>query len=273
MAAEVGCVFTKILIPWIEREVGPAGVAAILSTTGHSREYLIAEYNAIPVTLADDLVRLSMRLMHEPDEERWARRFGEFSMEWKPSRVERSWGGAYTKSFGSPRALYSRYDLVGFGEFAQSEIVHIARSRGVFRIRPAPGVRLPRWACTYPRVCWERFPLNWGLPPARIIEHACAARGDTDCVWEVRWKKPGLGWRFWIPLGGGMVASAMLGTALIGSASLVGTALVVVVMPALLGLAVGYGLLQERRRLEAQGNRDLIADELLYSSRQLEGKF
>jgi signal transduction histidine kinase len=273
MAAEVGCVFTKILIPWIEREVGPAGVAAILSTTGHSREYLIAEYNAIPVTLADDLVRLSMRLMHEPDEERWARRFGEFSMEWKPSRVERSWGGAYTKSFGSPRALYSRYDLVGFGEFAQSEIVHIARSRGVFRIRPAPGVRLPRWACTYPRVCWERFPLNWGLPPARIIEHACAARGDTDCVWEVRWKNPGLGWRFWIPLGGGMVASAMLGTALIGSASLVGTALVVVVMPALLGLAVGYGLLQERRRLEAQGNRDLIADELLYSSRQLEGKF
>jgi hypothetical protein len=121
VAAEVGCVFTKVLIPWIEREVGPAAVAAILAAAGRSREYMMAEYNAIPLDLADDLVRLAMRLMKEPDEERWARRFAEFLMEWKSSRDERSWAGAYTKSFGSPRAIYAGHGVHGFVSFMHWE--------------------------------------------------------------------------------------------------------------------------------------------------------
>jgi len=42
MPALISCLVTKALIPWIEREVGPEGVAAILETSGRSREYLIA---------------------------------------------------------------------------------------------------------------------------------------------------------------------------------------------------------------------------------------
>src|SRR5262245_24099155 len=114
MVTEVSCILTKVLIPWVERHVGPEGVAAILSTTGRSRDYLMAEYNAISLPLADDLVHLAMRLMNEPDEERWARRFAEFMMEWKPAREERAWGGAYTKGSGSPRAIYSN-TVLDFG--------------------------------------------------------------------------------------------------------------------------------------------------------------
>src|SRR5215475_7025662 len=123
------------------------------------------------------------------------------------------------------------------------------------------------------RVSNERYPLNWGLPVARVTERACAARGDAVCVWEVRWKNPGLGPRFWVPLAAGTAASMALGMALAVGASPPGTALVVAIAPSLLGLAVGHGLLQEHRRRTAQDNRDLVADELLYSSRQLERKF
>jgi two-component system NtrC family sensor kinase len=273
VAAEVNCVFTKVLIPWLEREVGPDAVAALLKAAGHSREYLMAEYNAIPLELADELVRLAMRLMNEPDEERWARRFATFLMEWKPSRAERAWGGAYTKSFGSPRAIYAGHQPAAFVSFARLEAVHLGRTRGTLRLRPEPGVRLPRWACTYPRVCNERYPLNWGLPPARIIEHACSARGDAECIWEIHWKNPRWGWRFWLSAGAGAAASAALGVALATAAAAPGAPAAFVATPAVIGLALGYGLLQADRRREAQGNRDLVADELVHSSGQLVGKF
>jgi two-component system NtrC family sensor kinase len=273
MAVEVNCVFTKVLIPWVEREVGPDAVAAILTAAGRSREYLMAEYNAIPLDLADALVRLAMRWMNEPDEDRWARRFAEFLMEWKPSRAERAWGGAYTKSFGSPRAIYSGHSPAAFVSFARLEVVRLGRTRGTLRLLPEPGARLPRWACTYPRVCNELYPLNWGLPPARIVEHACAARGDAECVWEIHWKNPWWGRRFWLPAGAGAGASAMLGLALATGTALPGAAAAVAATPAVVGLALGYGLLQAHRRREAQGNRDLVADELVHSSGQLVGKF
>ena len=43
--------------------------------------------------------------MGEPDEERWARRFGESFMDWKP-REERSYLGTYTMGIGDPRGVY-----------------------------------------------------------------------------------------------------------------------------------------------------------------------
>jgi signal transduction histidine kinase len=273
MPGDVNCVFTKVLIPWVEREVGSDGVAAILNAAGRSREYLMAEYNDLPFDLADRLARLAMRLMGEPDEERWARRFAEFLMEWKPSREERSWAGAYTKSFGSPRAIYAMHDVAGFLGIMRRDIVRLGRRSAVWRLRPEGSLRIPRWACTYPRVCTERYPLNWGLPPARIVEHACAARGDAECVWEIRWQNPRPGRRLWIPATAGAGASAALTVGMLAGVAFPGVAVLAAAAPAVVGVALGYGRLQLQRRGEAQGNRDLVADELVHSSGQLVGKF
>jgi signal transduction histidine kinase len=273
MPGQVNCVFTKVLIPWVEREVGPEAAVAILKAAGRSREYLMAEYNDLPLDLADRLVRLAMRLMNEPDEERWARRFATFFMEWKPSRTERSWAGAYTKSFGSPRAIYSRHDLARFVSFLPCEVIQGGRTHCSVRVRPEPGVRIPRWICTYLRVCNELYPLNWGLPPARIVEQACAARGDPECIWEIHWKNPRWGRRFWVPAGAGAAASALLGIGLVTGTVPPGAAAALAATPAMVGLALGHGLLQGHRRRQAQANRDLVADELVHSSDQLVGKF
>jgi len=104
---EVNCIFTKGLIPFVEKEVGAEGVAAICGVAGRSRDYLMADHNWIPLPVANEIVRVSQRLMNEPDEERWARRFGESFMDWKP-REERSYLGTYSMGIGHPRAAYER---------------------------------------------------------------------------------------------------------------------------------------------------------------------
>jgi two-component system NtrC family sensor kinase len=275
MPGEINCIFTKGLLPYVEREVGPEGVARLLELAGRSRDYLMAEYNWIPFSVASEMVWLCQEMMREPDEERWARRFGDDFMDWKPSREERAWGGAYTMSLGSPRAAYEgiRNSPI-MDRWGVMENLSLGRRRGIFRLTPMPGLSLPRWICTWLRVCYERYPTNWKLPRARVTERACAARGDAHCLWDVRWKNPPLGARFWAPTVAGLAGSTALALAL-GAGSPVAWPLVgaLVAFPALSGAAIGYGLLERTRRRQLERLRDIQADEILYSSGQLERKF
>jgi signal transduction histidine kinase len=276
MSGEINCLLTKGLIPFVERNVGPEGVAALLRAAGRPREYLTAEYNRIPLSLADQLVRLAMDLMNEPDEDRWGRRFADDFMDWKPSREERSWVGAYTMSLGSPRAVYTdTFNMIlQHGWAARSEIVSMGRRRAVYRATPNPGVTVPRWLCTLARVVQERYPTNWQLPRARVTEHRCAARGDEYCEWEIRWKNPSFGTRFWAPTAGGVAASAALGALLATTAALPWPATAgLVALPALCGGTLGYAILQHHRRGHFQRLLKVQADEIVYSSLELEKKF
>ena len=105
---EVNCLVTKVLVPFVEREVGPDGLAALLKTAGRSREWLMADHNWISLSLANELVALAMALMGETDERRWARRYAEYLMDWKPSREERSYLGTWSMGIGDPRTLFAR---------------------------------------------------------------------------------------------------------------------------------------------------------------------
>jgi signal transduction histidine kinase len=276
MRGAVGCIFTKALIPFVEREVGPEGVAAILRVAGRPREWLIAEYNSIRLDVADDLVRLSMRLMGETDEERWARRYADDFMDWKPSRDERSWGGTYTMARGSPRAIYEKAPVVHslFGSAcARFEATELGRRYAVFRVTPLAGIRLPRWLCTWQRGCYERYPTNWGLPRARVTERSCAARGDAICEWEIRWKNPPLGPRVWLPVTAGAIGGAVAAVSAVGGTLDGSPAAVIAALCLLSGGALGYGLLVDHRDRGHRRLLDIQGEEILYSSRELEKKF
>ena len=80
----LSCTVTMVLLPFAERELGPEGADALVRASGRPREYLLAEYNWLPLPIADRLVGLCREMMREPDEERWARRFGDYFMEWRP---------------------------------------------------------------------------------------------------------------------------------------------------------------------------------------------
>jgi signal transduction histidine kinase len=258
----------------VEKEVGPEGVAAICRVAGRSRDYLMADHNWIPVAVAGEIVKVCQTLMREPDEERWARRYGESFMDWKP-REERSYLGTYSMGIGSPRAALQRAatmnDLQSRG-FYQLDVLAVGRRRAYVRWTPRPGHVIPLWNCTWRKVQYERFPTNWDLPRARIVESTCAARGADSCRWDVRWTNPSRGARFWTPslVGGG--GSALLG--LVGGAAGWSWPLVAAVpLPLLAGVALGYTLREGYQRRHTQRLLDLQSEEIIYSNRELEKKF
>jgi len=216
MPGDVNCIFTKVLIPFVEKEVGPEGVTAILRTAGRSRDYLVADHNWLPLPVATDLVHLAMQLMGETDEERWTRRYTEFLMEWRPSRTDRHYLGTYSIGLGEPRRYFERCKTV-WGEqapYLRFELVDIGRRHARFRWSRAAGGPMPKWSCTEIKVGLERAPTVWGLRPAIVTERQCATRGADACVADVRWTNPPLGRPFWIATLAGVAVSALVAGAL-----------------------------------------------------------
>jgi signal transduction histidine kinase len=274
MPGEVNCIFTKGLIPFVEKEVGPDGVAAICRVAGRSRDYLMADHNWIPLAVAGEMVKVCQALMHEPDEERWARRYGESFMDWKP-REERSYLGTYSMGIGSPRRAYERVATI-YGQqsrgFYQLDFLEVGHHRARYRWTPLPGQAIPVWNCTWLKVQFERFPTNWGLPRARILESTCAARGADACRWDVRWKNPSRGARFWAPSAIGGAVAVLLGLAS-GAPGGGWPLLATAPLPLLAGVALGYALREGHQRRHTQQLLDLQSEEIIYSNRELEKKF
>jgi signal transduction histidine kinase len=276
MPGEVNCLFTKALIPFVEKEVGPEGVAALLRVAGRSRDYLMADHNWVPVAVANQLVRVSMELMAETDEDRWARRFGDDLMDWKPSREYRHYLGTYSMGIGSPRELYERIVKMHpqVARFCSLETLSVRRSRAAFRRTPAPGYAMPRWFCVMENLKLERYPTNWGLPRGMVVENQCAAWGASSCHVEVRWRNPSLGTRFWASTAAGAASSGLLWLGLGPVAGLPWFAqAVMAALPVGLGGTFGWGLRERARRQHAKRMLDLQSEEIIYSNNELEGKF
>jgi signal transduction histidine kinase len=273
---DINCIFTKGLIPFVEKEAGPEGVAKLCRAVGRSRDYLMADHNWLPLSVANEIVRVAMELTGDVDEERWARRFTDDMMDWKPSREYRHYLGTYTMGMGSPRALFVRNAAIAaaVSRFAPLKVMKLKRSSLTYRRTPAPGYTMPRWFCVWENVKWERYPTNWGLPRAVLTEKQCAALGADSCLIEVKWKNPSLGRRFWGATLMGGAASLALGVVMEMSrlASWVGET-AVVAFPVLLGGAIGWGLVQRERWEHTQRMLDLQSEEILYSNNELEKKF
>ena len=276
MPGDVNCIFTKVLIPFVEKEVGPEGVAAILRTAGRSRDYLVADHNWLPLSLFNQLVRLAMDLMGETDEERWTRRFTEYLMEWRPSRADRHYLGTYSVGLAEPRRYFERCKTIWGhnNRFLQFELVDIGRRQARLRWSQAAGEPMPQWSCTLIKVGLERAPTVWGLPSAAVTERQCAARGAEACVVDVRWTNPPLGRSFWTATLAGVAVSALVAGAL-GTTPAVSWALTALAAagPVSAGLGIGAMLRERARRRHSQQLLDLQSEEIIYSNNELEKKF
>ena len=275
MPGEINCLFTKGLIPFVEKEAGAAGVAALCRAAGRPRDYLMADHNWLTLPVANEVVRVCMELTGDTDVDAWARRWTDDMMDWKPSREYRHYLGTYSMGIGSPRELYERCAVMAAAveNFHEME-ASVQRNRAVFRFTPHSGHALPRWYCVAEIVKMERYPTNWGLPRAVVTQRECAARGDAACVIEVQWKNPPLGRRFWGPtLAGGAVSAALGAVVALGHPFPWPAEMVLGPMPLLLGAAVGYGLVQRGRSEHAKRMLDLQSEEILYSNKELDNKF
>ena len=278
MDPRVNCIFTKVLIPFVEREAGPEGVAAVLRTAGRSREYLVADHNWLPLPVVNELVRLSMTLIGEPDEEKWARRYAEYLMEWRPSRTDRHYLGTYAMALSEPRRYYARwhvlYETIFPGIIRPEPPIEFGRTHARMRWTPEPGVVMPRWLCTWIRTSYFHAPTVWGLPPAKVTDVQCAARGAPHCIVDVEWTNAPFGREFWALAGAGAFGSTMAALALdfsTGTRLAVGVALAA--MPLLAGIAGGIALRERQRRQHNERLLDLQSEEIMASNNQLERKF
>ena len=274
MPGEVNCVFTKGLIPFVEKEVGPEAVATICRIAGRSRDYLMADHNWIPLAVAGEMVKACQALMHEPDEERWARRYGESFMDWKP-REERSYLGTYSMGIGSParRVRAGGHHL----RSAEPRVLPARSPRG----RPPPRA-LPLDAAA--RAGHPGLDLLVAQGAVRALPDQlgpAARRGPREHVRGPRRRCLPLGRSleesvagapFWAPsLIGGTVA-VLLGLA---SAAPGGSwpLLAAAPLPLLAGVALGYALREGHQRRHTQSLLDLQSEEIIYSNRELEKKF
>jgi two-component system NtrC family sensor kinase len=273
---DINCIFTKGLIPFVEKEAGPEGVAALCRTAGRSRAYLMADHNWLSLSVASEMVRVAMELTGDTDVDRWARRFADDFMDWKPSREYRHYLGTYSMGMGNPREVYSRHATIqgATARFFRISDTRLGRNRMTFRRTPVDGHAMPRWFCAWETAQLGRYPTNWGLPPAVVSERQCAARGADACLVEVAWKNPPLGRRFWGPTAVGMAGSAALSLGLAATQPM-SWALdgLVASFPVLLGGAVGHGLVQRARWQHTKRMLDLQSEEILYSNNELEKKF
>jgi signal transduction histidine kinase len=278
MPGEVNCIFTKVLIPFLEREVGGEAVAAICRAAGRSREYLMADHNWLPLELANQLIDLAHELSGSPDKERWLRRFFEFGMDWKP-REERSYLGTFTMGIGDPRGVYEAAPRVVTYQYRHIRIKleELGRRHARIRIAPMLGAAIPLWACRWFHVQFERYPTNWGLPRARLVERQCAVAGADSCVYDVRWKNPPLGAPFWTATAAGVVSSAVLALLLpllpLAQPVLLPVLEMLALLPALSGIALGLALRERGRRRHTRRLLDLQSEEILFSNDELERKF
>jgi signal transduction histidine kinase len=275
--SDVNCIFTKILLPFVQREAGPEAVATLCRAAGRSRDYLMADHNWLPLAQVNALMDLGHELTARAgeDDEAWLRRLWDFSMDWKP-REERSYLGTYSMGIGDPRGIYQKQDVFQgqVMRWARLEVLEIGRRHARFRRVPDPGVATPRWACLWMIVSMERFPTNWGLPRARVEEPRCAARGAATCDFEVAWQNPSLGARFWGPLAAGGALAVPVAAGLQAAGGLPAAAqAALALLPVLAGGAVGVGLREAHRRRHTQRLLELQGEEVLYSNNELEKKF
>ena len=278
MPGEVNCIFTKVLIPFLEREVGAGAVAEVCRAAGRSREYLMADHNWLPLELATRIIDLAHGLSGQPDKERWLRRVWEFGMDWKP-REERSYLGTYTMGIGDPRGDYEAAPRVISYQYRnlRMNIEELGRRRARIRIAPALGVVMPLWVCRWFHVQFERYPTNWGLPRARLVEHQCAVAGADSCLYEVRWKNPPMGAPFWTATVAGAAVAAVLAPVLPllmpARPALLPVLEVLALFPAVAGIAFGLALRERGRRRHTRRLLDLQSEEILFSNDELEKKF
>jgi signal transduction histidine kinase len=272
---EINCVYIKVLIPFVEREVGPEAGATVCRAAGRSRDYLMADHNWIPVDLSNRLMRLGQELMGDPDDAHWLRRYTEFAMDWKP-REERSYLGTWSMGMGDPRPIFVKCDAwqKRVHRWEDFEVVEIQRSHARFRSRPRPGFATPWWVCVNRQVTFERTPTNWGLPRAVVVELTCAAKGDDCCLFDVRWRNPRPGRNFWLPAAAGALGAIALPFATLASGTATAVTATAIGLPALLaGIAAGAAVRAERRRRDTQRLLDLQGEEIMFSNDQLERKF
>lgn len=176
----------RLIVEFVRRSLGDPGVAQMLSLAGETRPLAVVEDEKVWSSYAQKIALFdaAARVTGRPDV---GRAIGETVLESSVATSLRIALGL----LGSPSSLLRSVARAN-GKFAtvgnmRAEEVTATSGTVIYRVRDE--YPLSRHDCDYTFGLLTQVPVLFGLPPATIDHGRCQVRGDTECVYRLRWQR------------------------------------------------------------------------------------
>jgi diguanylate cyclase (GGDEF)-like protein len=180
------CTMTSVLLRMVRTLKGEAGVNGMLAhaDSKHDAVFLENPDNWISLDEAAALMKAGVHVTGEPQ---LARQVGE-------QAVRRHAGtqvATLLRSLGSPEAVLRGITIAAakFSTVTEMEAIETGPSHAVVRSRTRDGFTRHPLMCDWARGLLSQPCVLFGLPPARVEETECQARGGAECRYVISWDR------------------------------------------------------------------------------------
>src|SRR5947209_140255 len=183
---QICCTMTSVLVRTVRTLKGEAGVTGMLSDAGSKHDAVFLENTDNWISL-DEAVALMEAGVRVTDDPTLARRVGE--------QAVRQHAGTQVatllRSLGSPEAVLRGITTAAakFSTVTEMEAIEAGPSHAVVRSRTREGFKRHALMCDWARGLLSQPCVLFGLPPARVEETECQARGGSECRYVISWDK------------------------------------------------------------------------------------
>jgi diguanylate cyclase (GGDEF)-like protein len=177
---------TSVLLRIIRRLKGEAGVSDTLLHAGSRHDARFLEDVANWISL-EDAIALMEAGVHVTGDPQLARHVGEQAV----GQHAGTQVATLLRSLGSPEAVL-RAIMTTAGKFStvtDLEAIECGPSHAVVYSRARPGFVRHPLMCDWAKGLLSQPCVLFGLPPARVEETECQARGDSECRYVISWDK------------------------------------------------------------------------------------
>jgi diguanylate cyclase (GGDEF)-like protein len=183
-ARHLACSLTATLLQRVARMGGEDSVSRVLAIAGcpHSAAYLHDPSNWVSYDMGIALFGAAIEVTEDPG---IARTAGE-------DTVRQHAGTAVAtvfRSMGAPEKILQQVTtaVTKFSVVTEMESLEVEPGRALVRGRARPGFARHAYLCDWTKGLLSQPTVLFGLPPASVEETECAARGGSQCLYEVRW--------------------------------------------------------------------------------------
>ena len=175
---------TSVLLRTVRSVVGEAGVREVLDTAGSTRDIEFLEDTDNWVSLPEAVALLSAGVKVSGDHD-FARRVG--------AETVRQHAGTQVatllRSLGSPEAVMQGITTAAakFSTVTDMEAIEAEPGRAIVRAVAREGFERSRLHCDWATGLLSTPTELFGLPPARVEEAECQARGGSECRYTISW--------------------------------------------------------------------------------------
>jgi diguanylate cyclase (GGDEF)-like protein len=182
----ISCTMTSVLLRTVRTLKGEAGVNEMLAQAGGKHDAAFLENSDSWISLDESvaLMEAGVRVTGDP---LLARRVGE--------QAVRQHAGTQVatllRSLGSPEAVLRGITITAakFSAVTDMEAIETSSSHAVVRSRTREGFDRHPLMCEWVKGLLSQPCVLFGLPPARVEETECQARGASACSYVISWDK------------------------------------------------------------------------------------